>query len=232
MATYPEICPIFQTAEVEVISVDHQYYARYTRETAEWNARTQFHPLFLDRNGKTPLTRENVRTMSGEFDMEDGSCCSPSAIIARGCFYTLGGILFDLGKEAGELMRFHVSGDLLEADRKYEVEEYWWKVQWEIDWATRALTATQYGWDPTAVITPENEAVIMAGKPVFSIMEMDEVRYLSDNRRKIRGRLWKKIQESIDTTQNRQEWDIRPFVDAVVAEYDAEHNQDKDASHD
>ena len=230
--TYPEIYPIFHNDEVEIICVDHQYFARYTSETAEWNSRVMFHPLFLDAYEKVPFTRESVSKMKGSFDMEDGVCSSPSEIIASGRYYTRLGNRFDLGQEAGEFMRFHVSGDLLESDRKYEVEEYWWKVQWEIDWATRALTATQYGWDPTAVITPENEAVIMAGKPVFSIMEMDEVRYLSDNRRKIRGRLWKKIQESIDTTQNSQEWDIRPFVDAVVAEYDAEHNRDKDASHD
>jgi len=221
--SYPEIYPILSNDTCEIICVDHQYYARYTSEDAEWNFRVVFHPLFLDKYEKVPFTRENVSKLSGLFDMEDGISTSPSERIASGCYYTRLGNVMRLGPEAGEFMRFHVSGDLLDADRRYQVEKYWWDVQWEIDDATHPNTAIAYGWDESAVVP---EGFPPMPKPHFNIISMEEVQYLAMNAKKVRGRIWPKVRAAMDTTKEAPgEWSIKPFVDEAVAEFAAEHSQ-------
>lgn len=224
---FQEICPVYRDEKCEIISVNGHIYARFTSEDAEWNFRAVFHPLFLDKYEKVPFTRENVNKLSGLFDMEDGISTSPSERIASGCYYTRLGNVMRLGPEAGEFMRFHVSGDLLEADRRYQVEKYWWDVQWEIDWATDSLTATQYGWDGCEIKDPEIRHIVMTGKKHFHIMEMDDVKCLAMNAKKVRGRVWPKIQAVMDTSVVPTEpWSIKPFVDEVLAEHFAAHSQD------
>lgn len=108
-----------------------------------------------------------------------------------------------------------------------EIREYWSDVEDEIDAATNPLTAVQYGWDPSAVITPENESIVMGSKKHFHILSMEDVQCLALNAKKVRGRIWPKVQAAMDTTKLPVEpWSIKPFVDEAVAEFVEEYSRD------
>ena len=216
---YPEISPVFSDDQCEIISVNGHIYARFTSEESDWNSRVHFNPLFLDRWAKIPLSPDGVRSLEGDFDNEDGGSCSPSAMVASGFYYNPTGWRWRLGKDAGESIRQEFYAELEDADARYKVREYWWDLQWELDWATHPLTAVQYGWDPRAVITPENREIVMGNKPHFHILTMEEVKYLATNARRVRCRIWPKSRDSMDTTKIPTEaWSIKPFVDEVLSE--------------
>ena len=227
MTTYPEIYPIFRDDQCEIISVDGHIYARFTTEEADWNSRVRFNPLFLDRWAEKPLTRESVLALEGTFDSEDGWSNSPTSIVASGFYYNPAGWHWNLGKEAGERIRQEFSDALEDADAKYEVREYWWDLKWELKWATDPLTAVQYGWDGCEIKDPEIRHIVMTGKKHFHIMEMDDVKCLAMNAKKVRGRVWPKIQAAMDTSVVPTEpWSIKPFVDEALVEFVEAHSQD------
>ena len=222
---FQEIRPVYRDEKCEIISVNGHIYARFTTEDADWNSRVLFNPLFVDRWAEKPLEKGTVRSLTGTFDMETGSSSSPTEIVASGAYYNASGWHWYLGKEAGEQIRQEFSDALEDADAKYEVREYWWDLKWELDWATDPLTAVQYGWDPSAVITPENESIVMGGKKHFHILSMEDVQYLAMHAKKVRGRIWPKVEAVMNTSKVTTEpWSIKPFVDEAVAEFVIAHS--------
>lgn len=224
---FQEIRPVYRDEKCEIISVNGHIYARFTTEDADWNSRVHFNPLFVDRWAEKPIEKDTVRSLTGTFDMETGSSSSPTEIVASGAYYNASGWHWYLGKEAGEQIRQELANELAEADAKYDNQKYWWDVQWEIDWATDSLTATQYGWDGCEIKDPEVRHIVMAGKKHFHIMEMDDVKCLAMNAKKVRGRIWPKVQAAMDTSVVPTEpWSIKPFVDKALEEFVAAHSQD------
>ena len=210
-----EIYPVYLDEDIEIIRVNGQLYARRTNEESDWNSRVQFWPLFLDEYMEMPYTEENVGKLKGEFEWEGGCRTYPSEIVKSGRAYTRNYANFPLGAKAGEFLARKYQHILDPLDEKESVPLYWCRVQWEIEQAIHPNTALAFDWD-TSAVKPD---WLHFPLPHFSIMDMEEVKYISMNSKKIYNRLWKKVEAAMDTTKKAPQWSVKPFVDEAVSEY-------------